>query len=282
MLRMTNLFNNLSPILSEKPSSPVGSPQAPWEAAVAAGSPQAGTGADDALDPHLGGGEGSQERPLESPPERAAIHPLLHDAAAQTRQAIEALDRYTSETEQALAQLLAASADQDARLAELEAELALRDERIGQLEREREIAKREEREARDRRIEALEEELKQAREEAEANLQELDQLHIVLEHYVLRCRELERRNSAESPSLSFLSQRLHALRQVPGIDQPNLVSDPQDPPAATPASPSDPGSSRDDGASQGGGQPEDPRRKVHFGMEGHQEGHQQAHGQLGS
>lgn len=195
----------------------------------------------------------SPERPKASV-ELPNLSPPLHRRAQQTRQALEAVEHHTSEAGRSLAELLAGMEEREQCLQELELQLnearqelqdqeqrsraaaleaaGSRDRQIEELRQQLQVVEqhleetRRELSGRDSRIQDLETELESVRaaghaaREASADAdQQLHQLHDVLEHYVLRCRDLERRSHPEStlrsaPSevrpLSPLGQRLKA------------------------------------------------------------------------
>lgn len=176
----------------------------------------------------------AQQRPAPAPARPAGrpavvlptLSPALSRPAQQTRQALEAIGRHTDEAEQALAALLAAAEEQEQGVEELQVQLQ---ETRSELQRQQQLAanaaqemalgkdrqiatltnqqrrleealaeSRRQLAGREGRIEALEQELNQLRSNSSAQAQQLDQLHNVLEHYVLRCRDLEHRAPREA------------------------------------------------------------------------------------
>lgn len=152
------------------------------------------------------------------------LSPLLGSAAQQTRQALEAVDHHTAAAGRALSELLAVAEEKEWGSQELVQQLQETRQEIQQLSQQRQGLEQALSEAQQRissnevRIQQLEQELGSAKEVNESAEHELIQLHDVLEHYVLRCRELERRGSTQaspnesdqSPAstLSPLAQRL--------------------------------------------------------------------------
>ncbi|MFO7628521.1 MAG: hypothetical protein R6W06_03190 [Prochlorococcaceae cyanobacterium] len=154
------------------------------------------------------------------------LSPALGGAAQDTRQALEAVDHHSAAAGRALSELLAVAEEKEQGAQELELQLQETRQEIQQLSQQRQGLEQALSEAQRRlagseaRIQQLEQELGGVKEANEAAEHQLSQFHDVLEHYVLRCRELERKGSTPASSnesdpspastLSPLAQRLKA------------------------------------------------------------------------